>query len=154
MDGIDRKGFYLVNHNFAENGEEESGFAVGHGRCADVQVSSSQIILALNVDARLEEGVVGASYLAARRLHQQIDGLQSRFVGDVHRQLVQVGLVIAVRGCFVCRIYVRRYKMANQNTIGIPSNLPCPLPCQVAMTTPLMLLFLPRSTIQTGLSTK
>ncbi len=62
--------FCLVNHNFAENREKEPGLAVGHGRSADVQVAAPKIILALDVDARLEEGVISSSDLAARRLHQ------------------------------------------------------------------------------------
>ena len=62
--------YYLVDHNFAQNREEESGLAICHGRSSDVEVTTSKILFALDVDAWLEETVVAATHLATRILCQ------------------------------------------------------------------------------------
>lgn len=91
----------LVDHDFAENREKETSFAVGHGRSAYVEVAAANIVLALNVNSWLKDGLVGSPHYATNRFRQQIDSLQSRLVGHVDAQLVQTRLVIAISGCFI-----------------------------------------------------
>ena len=99
-----KSGRDLVDHHFAENGEEETRLAVGHGRRADVEIAAAHILLALDVQTRLEEAVVVvAADLAARRFGQQIGRLQSRLVRHVDGQLLQIGLIVAVRCRFICK---------------------------------------------------
>lgn len=93
----------LVDHNFAQNGEKEAGLAGRHGRSSDVEIATTKIVLALDVDAGLEEALVIAIDLTTRPLGQQIGRLQTRFVGNVDGKFLQIGLVVAVSSRLVYR---------------------------------------------------
>lgn len=57
--------------------------------------------MALDVDPRLENGLVGSGHRPARRFRKEIDGFQTRLVRHVHVQLLDVGLVVAIGRRFI-----------------------------------------------------
>ena len=105
----------LINDDFAEDGEEETRFAGGYGRREDVDVTAADVFVALDVNPRLEDGLVDPTHPTALGFRHQIDGLQSRLVRYVNAEFLHAGLVVAIRRRFIC-IAIR---MRNDVHIGV-----------------------------------
>ena len=56
-----------VEHNFTQNSKEEASFAIGHRTGPNVQIPAADFLFALDVQTRLEHGLVGSADQAANR---------------------------------------------------------------------------------------
>jgi hypothetical protein len=88
----------LVDHHLAQNGAKQPAESVGHAPRFDVHVTSSDWLLALDVETRLEQGVVEARDEAAhrRRRRRLVERIAARRVVGVDGQFFQVVHVVLV----------------------------------------------------------